>query len=110
MATVPFSNIYISTVTEAELRFGLARLTKPAPRLENLVERFLQIVKILPWDSDAAAHYGLLRARLERDGMTLENLDMMIAAHAMALGAVLVTNDGSFPRIQHLNCEDWTRD
>jgi len=65
-------------------------------------------VAILPWDSEAAQQYGQLRAALEREGRPLGNLDTMIAAHALALGAVLVTSDRAFSRIKKLKVEDWT--
>ena len=64
---------------------------------------------ILPWDSEAAQRYGQIRAALEREGQAMGNLDMMIGAHALALGAVLVTNDQAFTRIKELNVEDWTK-
>jgi len=67
-------------------------------------------VTILPWDSDAARRYGLLRATLEGEGQPMGNLDVMIAAHALAVGAVLVTNDQAFARIKKLKVEDWTKE
>ena len=79
-------------MTEAELCYGVARLPD-ARRLEALVAEFLVTVTILPWDSEAARQYGWLRATLEREGKPMGNLDMMIAAHALAVRAVLVTND-----------------
>ena len=96
MEKVPIESVCISVVTEAELRYGLARVPG-ATRLEALVEKFFLLVKILPWDSAAAAQYGALRAILERKGAPMGNLDMMIGAHALALSAILVTND---PRIR----------
>jgi tRNA(fMet)-specific endonuclease VapC len=90
------------------LRFGAARLPG-ATRLHLLIEEFFLRVAILPWDSDAARHYGQLRATLEREGRPMGNLDMMIAAHAFALGAVLVTSDRAFSRIKKLRVEDWTK-
>ena len=98
----------ISAVTEAELRFGAARLTG-ASRLNALLEAFLQRIVILPWDSAAAQQYGRLRADLERHGRPIGNMDMMIAAHALALGATLVTSDRAFSRIKKLTIEDWTK-
>ena len=105
---VPMSDVGISAVTEAELRFGVAR--KPdATRLKTVVEEFLLRVEILPWDSEAARHYATIRSALEDSGAPMGNLDMMIAAQALALGAVLVTHDRVFHRVKHLKIEDWTR-
>jgi tRNA(fMet)-specific endonuclease VapC len=78
---VPMAEVGISVVTEAELRFGVARRPESA-RLEIAVEEFLLRVEVLPWDSAAAKQYALLRAALEREGKPMGNLDMMIAAHA----------------------------
>jgi tRNA(fMet)-specific endonuclease VapC len=108
VAEVPFTQLAISTVTEGELRFGGARLPQ-ATRLRALIEDFFLRVSILPWDSAAAQHYGTLRAALERDGRPMGNLDIMIAAHALALGATLVTSDRAFARIKKLKVEDWTK-
>jgi tRNA(fMet)-specific endonuclease VapC len=94
LVKIPMAQLAISAVTEGELRFGAARLPH-AVRLRSLIEDFLLHVAILPWDSDAARRYGLLRAVLERDGQPMGNLDVMIAAHALAVNAVLVTNDHS---------------
>jgi tRNA(fMet)-specific endonuclease VapC len=105
---VAASQLAISAVTEGELRFGAARLPQ-ATRLNTLIEDFLLRVFILPWDSAAAQHYGRLRAALERDGRPMGNLDTMIAAHALAIGATLVTSDRAFARIKKLKVEDWTK-
>ena len=102
------AQLAISAVTEGELRFGLARRPE-ATRLRQVVEEFLLRVAILPWDSDAAHHYGHLRASLERDGQPMGNLDTLIAAHALATSSVLVTNDHAFSRIKKLKVEDWTK-
>jgi tRNA(fMet)-specific endonuclease VapC len=108
LSQVPISQLAISTVTEGELRFGIAR-QPAATRLHALIEDFFLRVAILPWDSEAAQHYGQLRASLERDGRPIGNLDTMIAAHAIAIGATLVTNDRAFTRIKKLKVEDWTK-
>jgi len=99
--------VAISAVTEGELRYGVARLAA-ATRLNSLVEEFCGRVTILPWDSEAAWEYGQLRASLERDGQVMGNLDVMIGAHALALGFTLVTHDLAFKRIKKLKVEDWT--
>ena len=108
LAKVPIADVFISSVTEAELRYGLAR-RPDASRLRALVEDFLLTVTILPWDSEAAKQYGSLRAGLEREGLPMANLDIMIGAHALAIGAVLVTNDRAFARIKDLKVADWTK-
>jgi tRNA(fMet)-specific endonuclease VapC len=63
----------------------------------------------LPWDWDAAQYYARVRAALEPDGEVLGNLDLMIAAHALAAQAVLVTRDRVFQRVRELRIEDWSK-
>ena len=109
IARVPIAQLFISAVTEGELRFGAARLPQ-ATRLHALIEDFFLHVTILPWDSAAARQYGQLRAALESRGRPIGNLDLMIAAHALATGAVLVSNDHVFARIPKLRVEDWTKE
>jgi tRNA(fMet)-specific endonuclease VapC len=98
----------ISSVTEGELRYGVARLPDNA-RLKAIVEAFLVRVKVQPWDSSAARCYGPLRAGLEAGGVGLANLDTMIAAHALARGSILITHDKAFARVKGLAVEDWTK-
>lgn len=107
LAKVPMAELGISTVTEGELRYGAAR-SGSAP-LRATVEQFLLAVNIFPWDSRAAEQYGQLRAALEREGRVMGSLDMMIAAHAIAWGLVLITGDRAFARIKSLKTEDWTK-
>lgn len=104
---VPMSRLLISAVTEAELLYGAAR-EREAVRLKTAVDEFLLRVDSLPWDSNAARQYADLRAALEFAGTPMGNLDMMIAAHALAAEAVLVSNDRSFRRLKHLKIENWT--
>jgi len=103
---IPMAQIFISSVTEGELLYGVARKSG-ATSLQRIVEEFLLRVTVLPWDSDAARQYGRLRADLESAGRPMGNLDLMIAAHALAAGAVLVTSDQAFTRISKLKVEDW---
>ncbi len=108
LVKVPMSEVGISVVTEAELRFGVAK--KPqATNLGISVEEFLLRVEILLWDSEAAKSYAKIRAELERSGEPMGNLDMMIAAQAVAAQAVLVTHDRVFHRVKRLKVEDWTK-
>jgi tRNA(fMet)-specific endonuclease VapC len=64
---------------------------------------------VLPWNSDTADRYGPARAALEFQGRPLGLLDLLIAAHALSVGAVLVTNDRTFAQVADLACEDWTK-
>jgi len=104
------SPIAISAITEGELLYGLAR--KPeATRLRIGVEAFLSAIHILPWDSDAARAYGTLRARMSAAGKSLANMDMLIAAQAIAIGAILVTRDSAFSQIEALRpVTNWATD
>ncbi len=108
LLSTPMAEIGISVITEAELRFGVARLPA-AVRLKSLVEEFLLRVEVLPWNSDAARHYDEIRAVLERSGRPMGNMDMLIAAHALAVEAVLVTHDRVFRRVKALKIEDWSK-
>lgn len=104
---VPMAQVFISSITEAELLYGVARKSG-ATTLQRIVEEFLLRITVLPWDSTAARQYGELRAQLESAGRPMGNLDLMIAAHALATGTILVTNDRAFTQIRKLKTEDWT--
>jgi tRNA(fMet)-specific endonuclease VapC len=105
---VPMSDVGISVITEAELRFGVARLPQAA-KLGRAVEEFLLRVEVLPWGSEAARRYADLRAALEGQGEPMGNLDLMIAAQALAARVTLVTNDRVFRRVKGLKTEDWSK-
>jgi tRNA(fMet)-specific endonuclease VapC len=108
LLNIPMAEVGISVVTEAELRFGVAR--KPeAVRLKTAVVEFLLRVEVLSGDSDATQHYARIPAALEHGGEPMGNLDMMIAAQAIAAHAVLVTHDRAFRRVKQLKIEDWSR-
>ncbi|HEX4485262.1 MAG TPA: type II toxin-antitoxin system VapC family toxin [Terriglobales bacterium] len=108
MKRVPFLDIAVSVITEAELRFGLARRPSGS-RVEFAVEDFLHHAEILPWDSRAAKRYATLRTNQEREGSLLGAMDLMIAAHALAVGCTLVTHDQGFQKVKGLRLADWTR-
>ena len=100
----------VSVITEAEIRYGLARRPE-ATTLKSLMDEFLASIQVLPWSRDEADAYGRVRAALENRGMSLGNMDMMIAAHAIATGAVLVTNDKAFAQVDGLsNTVNWATD
>jgi tRNA(fMet)-specific endonuclease VapC len=106
LRVVPITRLCVSVVTEGELLFGLAR--RPgATQLQIAVREFLSRVTVLAWDRAAAAKYSFLRAALESSGTPLGNLDTLIAAHALAVEASLVTNDRAFSRVVGLRFENW---
>lgn len=106
-ALVP-SMVCISVMTRAELLYGLKRLT-PDHRLHLAVRQFLKIVRTLPWDAEAADWYAGIRHELVSTGPPIGELDMMIAAHALSAGAVLVShNSRHYERIEApLFLADW---
>lgn len=104
---VPISALCISSITEGELLFGLAKRPE-AVRLHAAVREFLLCVDVLPWDEHVAEHYAKTRASLELRGKTLAPLDLLIASHAASLSAVLATNDHAFRLVDNLHVEDWT--
>jgi tRNA(fMet)-specific endonuclease VapC len=106
LRATPLASACISSITEGELLYGLAK--KPgATALRETVASFLRHVEVLPWDSAAAAAYGELRAELESKGTPRGNMDTLIAAHALAAGCALATNDKAFARVPGLTVEDW---
>ncbi len=99
----------ISAITRAELMFGVKR--KPeATTLARLVNGFLQVARTEPFDDHAADAFGALRADLERRGVGIGLADELIAAHALALRATVVTdNTRHFARVPGLVIENWLR-
>lgn len=91
----------VSAITEAELRYGASKQAPGSARLAAL-NAFFDKVRILPWGSAEALVYGDLRAKLERAGKVLGNLDMLIAAHAISANATLVTRDKAFAQVEDL--------
>jgi tRNA(fMet)-specific endonuclease VapC len=91
----------ISVITEAELRYGTSKQAPAWARLAALNALFDKL-RILPWGGNQALVYGDLRAKLERAGKVLRNLDMLIAAHAISANATLLTRDKTFPQVEDL--------
>jgi len=88
----PPSNICISAVTRAELMYGLKALS-PTHRLHAAVHRFLKVATALAWDAEAADLFAEIKFQLRSAGTPIGEMDMLIAAHALATDAVLVTNN-----------------
>lgn len=107
MNRVPPSAVCISSITQAELLYGVARRQNKA--LKQSVALFLDAVTIYPWDPAAAQCYGALRAKMEKQGKPMGALDQLIAAHAVSRGATIVTSDRAFTMVTELEVEDWTQ-
>ncbi|HEX5130757.1 MAG TPA: PIN domain-containing protein [Usitatibacter sp.] len=105
--SVPPRDVCISTVTRAELLYGLAR--KPnSSKLAELVNAFLAQVRSVAWSFEATAHYADIRAFLEARGDHVGNMDQMVAAHARSEAVPLVTGNAKrFRRIPGLEVLDW---
>ncbi len=108
LAKLQIGAVIISSVTEAELLYGLEKHGNPSG-LASRIHEFLTRVEILPWDRPVAASYAKLRTACEAKGISLGDLDMMIAAHAIAAHAILITRDKAFKHlIPHgLKHENW---
>ncbi len=101
------AGLCISSITLAELEFGMKNSSDPA-RNELALLRFLAPLSVLPFGAAAAADYGEIRACLQRKGTPIGPLDMLIAGHARAEGLALVTNNTKeFARVPGLKLENW---
>jgi tRNA(fMet)-specific endonuclease VapC len=100
-------DIGISTITLAELQYGVAKSQSPQRNAEALSE-FLIPLEILSFDEAATQTYGTIRALLQRQGKIIGAMDLLIAAHALSLDAALVTNNlKEFDRVPGLKLENW---
>jgi len=101
------SEVAISSLTLAELEFGVAKSGRPRENSDALAA-FIAPLEILPFDEAAASAYGPIRAALERAGKPIGSLDMLIAAHAVSRGCTLVTNnEREFARVPAIKLENW---
>lgn len=100
------SELCVSAVTVSELRYGAAR--RNSKKLQQLIDTFTGTVAVVAFDDFCAHHYGDIAADLEKRGATIGQLDVMIAAHAMALDITLVSNNTKhFRRVRGLKIENW---
>jgi tRNA(fMet)-specific endonuclease VapC len=106
IADVGENAVATSVVVAAELRFGAAK--KGSPALSGRIDAILDTLAVLPLEPPADAAYRRLRAKLERDGTPIGANDMLIAAHALAVGRILVTaNVSEFERVAGLEVVNW---
>ena len=97
----------ISSITLAEMQYGIGKSSKPGQNQEAL-NQFLLPLEILDFNTKAAIEYGRIRSVLEKKGTPIGSLDMLIAAQAKSVGTVLVTNNTKeFKRVAGLKLENW---
>jgi tRNA(fMet)-specific endonuclease VapC len=102
-------DVCISAITLSELEHGVAKSSRPDRNRMALAE-FLAPLQVVPYDDMAAQKYGTLRACLEQRGTPIGSLDMLIAAHALALDCTLVTNnEAEFARVPQLRVQNWAK-
>ena len=98
--------VWLSAIVAAELRFGAVKLG--AARFAATIEGWLAGFDIRPWPVEATRCYANVRATLERQGRPIGNMDLMIAAHALAEDSVVITNNSrEFRRVPRLAVEEW---
>ncbi len=101
----PQRQLCTSIVVQCELVYGLAK--RPSKRLQQAYEFQIAGLVVLPLGTHVTAYYAQLRAELERLGQSIGPNDTFIAAHALAIGAVLVTADSDFSKVPGLHIENW---
>ena len=104
LSQIEVGQAVMSSVTLAELEYGLHRKGQPA-RLKDALFQVLLRVDVLPWDKPAARCYGWLCHALETQGINLSDLDMMIAAHSVAADTILVSRDKAFQTVVSIEPE-----
>lgn len=102
------NDLCISAITFGELEYGIKKSRNPI-KTKFGVYQFLAGIRVLPFDSEAAKHFGDIFRDLEMKHMRISDKDTMIAAHARSLGYTVVTNNiGEFSRVEGLKIEDWS--
>jgi tRNA(fMet)-specific endonuclease VapC len=104
---VSLDNIFISTISEYEIKYGVEKSQK-SDHNKKIVNEFLGFLNILPFDSESASIAGSIRNTLEKKGQIIGPYDLLIASQALAKDAILVTNnEKEFKRIKNLKVENW---
>jgi tRNA(fMet)-specific endonuclease VapC len=102
------ANVCTSIIVVSEVKYGIRK--RQSRRLTAQFEALLDSLSILPFDGPADDHYAMIRVETEKVGKSVAQNDMLIAAHALALDAVLVTDDHIFTVVPGLKVENWLRD
>jgi tRNA(fMet)-specific endonuclease VapC len=106
-STIPRDEICISVVTLAELRYGIEKSSSKRFN-QRILDDFLLRLTVLYWDENAAMQYGKTRAFLEKKGLPIGNMDLLISVHALSQKHILVSNNlGEFERVPDLRYENW---
>ena len=107
MGGLRYGDVLLSTITLAELRYGVAK-SGHRERNRDRLEMFLARFEERDFDASASRAYGSIRAQLEAAGTPIGPLDTLLAAHALSLGAIMVTNNvREFSRVTGLALENW---
>ena len=109
--SVPLQQQVMSAVTFAELAYGVqASAAAKRKQTQSVLDSLVLHLAVLDWPQDAAKHYAEIRTDLKKRGAQLGAADLMIAAHARAMGAIVVTNNvKDFERVKSLEVENWTK-
>jgi tRNA(fMet)-specific endonuclease VapC len=107
LSRLPVEDVGVSSIAAAELWYGVA-LSEKKKQNEAALRDFLDFVNVLDWPKGACPVYGRIRAYLKKNGTPIGAMDLLIAAHASFLDAVLVTNNTrEFDRVPELKTENW---
>ena len=99
----------MSTITFGELVYGVQKSDHPKKTLQ-LLQEITNLIPVLPISTETGKHYGEIRSKLEKQGNLIGNNDLWIAAHALDLNLILVTNNiKEFSRVTHLKLENWVK-
>jgi len=109
LGLLPYEAVCISSKTHAEVFYGMVK--RPTAKFVPSLDEFLEKSRLLSWGREEARTYGHLRAKQEAAGKSFETMNLLIAAHAMSVGAILVTNDATFSPLEAvLPVVNWATD
>lgn len=105
--SIPKNDLCISVVTYTELQYGIERSSSKKMN-QAIIDAFVSRLEVYQWDMEAARLYGKIRTNLEKKGIPIGNMDLMIAAHALSRDCTVVSNNlREFKRVESLSYENW---